>query len=74
MEWLKIIAVGISVLVAAAVTIAVAYMVIIWAPVAAFAEAKCLAAGYPEVRVTWHLKKYCMNLDGTVTITVDELE
>lgn len=49
------------------------FMIFIFAPVAMNAEARCLEAGYPEFRVTWKLDKYCMNLDGTVTVKVDKL-
>lgn len=35
------------------------------------AEENCLADGYPEARVTWSYKVYCVNLDGAVTTKVD---
>lgn len=34
----------------------------------ATAEADCLAKGYPKAAVTWNLHRYCMNLEGTVTV------
>lgn len=36
-------------------------------------QAQCLESGYPEARVTWKLDRYCMNLDGTVTVKVDKI-
>jgi hypothetical protein len=38
------------------------------------AEAKCLEAGYPRSAVTWNLRQYCMNLEGSVTVKVEEIE
>lgn len=37
------------------------------------AEAKCLEAGMPKSAVTWNYKQYCMNLEGTVTVNVQEI-
>ena len=37
-------------------------------------EVQCLEKGYPEVRTTWNLKGYCVNIDGVVTGVVEELE
>ena len=37
-------------------------------------EVECLEKGYPEVRTTWNLKGYCVNIDGVVTGVVEELE
>jgi hypothetical protein len=51
----------------------VLYLVFVWMPVTLYAEAECLRKGYPEHRVTVGLSKYCMNLDGTVTVSVDRL-
>lgn len=49
------------------------YVVFVWGPVALYAEAKCLEQGYPEYKVTVGLEKYCLNLDGTITVAVDKL-
>jgi prepilin-type N-terminal cleavage/methylation domain-containing protein len=43
-------------------------------PVGFATEAKCLERGYPNFAVTWNLKRYCMNLQGTVSVRVDSLE
>lgn len=37
-------------------------------------EVQCLKKGYPEVRTTWNLEGYCVNIDGAVTGVVEELE
>ena len=50
----------------------VAYTMIIWMPVNVYNEAKCLEKGYPEHRVSVGLERYCMNLDGTITVSVDK--
>ena len=36
-------------------------------------EKHCLEAGYPRTSTTWDLQGYCMNLEGSVTVTVDKL-
>ena len=36
-------------------------------------EKACLEAGYPRTSTTWDLQGYCMNLEGSVTVTVDKL-
>lgn len=45
----------------------------IYTPVSLAASAGCLAKGYPKSAVTWDFKKYCMNLEGTVTVDVEAL-
>lgn len=47
---------------------------VVYVPAEVLAQEKCLEAGYPEAKVTWNLKRYCTNLDGVVTVTVDQLE
>lgn len=37
-------------------------------------EVECLEKGYPDVRTTWNLEGYCVNIDGAVTGVVEELE
>jgi len=53
--------------------VAVLAAVIVYVPVNLAAGAKCLQGGYPKYAVTWNLKRYCMTLDGAVTVKVDEL-
>lgn len=49
------------------------WMLFVMLPVALVADAKCLERGYPKSSVTWNFKRYCMNLEGTVTVTVDSI-
>lgn len=48
------------------------YTMFIYIPVSVYAEAECLRKGYPEYRVSVGLERYCMNLDGSITVTVDK--
>jgi len=50
------------------------YTIFIWGPVNIYTEAKCLKAGYPEHRVSVGLEMYCLNLQGDVTVNVDQLK
>ena len=45
--------------------------VFIYAPVRLYTEAECLAKGYPKYAVSVGLERYCVNLDGSVTVKVD---
>jgi hypothetical protein len=54
--------------------ILLAVMLIVVLPVTLVTEAKCLERGYPKSAVTWNLKGYCLNLDGSVTVKVDSVE
>ena len=47
---------------------------VVYIPVLIHTESKCLAKGYPEARVDWKLNTYCMNLDGTITVKVEEID
>jgi hypothetical protein len=51
----------------------VGYTIFVWAPVYLYAEAKCLEKGYPKANVSVGLSRYCMNLDGSVTVKVDKI-
>lgn len=42
-------------------------------PATLSAEAACFEKGYPKAEVTWNLKRYCINLQGTVTVDVAKL-
>lgn len=53
--------------------LAMTFTFFVYMPVSVHAEKKCLAAGYPETRVDYMLNAYCLNLDGTVTVTVKAL-
>ena len=49
------------------------YTIFVWAPVHLYTEAKCLEKGYPKSKVSVGLSRYCMNLEGTVTVKVDRI-
>ena len=46
-------------------------VVFLYLPVRLYAEAECYRRGYPEARITIGLERYCMNLDGSVTVKVE---
>lgn len=58
----------------ALMTLGVAVFLFVYLPVLVHAEKRCLQAGYPETRITYDFERFCMNLEGTVTIRVDKLE
>ena len=60
------------ILVAAPLVIFLAYFMFVFGPVSIYAEAECLRKGYPEYRVSVGLERYCMTLDGSVTVQVDK--
>ena len=49
------------------------YAVFFIVPVLMYTEAECLRNGYPKSSVTVGLERYCMNLQGTVTVRVDKV-
>ena len=49
------------------------YVFLVLAPVSAYADAKCLEAGYPKSSVTWNLDSYCLGLDGATKTEVRKL-
>lgn len=51
-----------------------AYVFVAWGPTSLYAEAECLAAGYPKHQVSVGLERYCMNLEGTITVSVKKLK
>ena len=42
-------------------------------PVSLATNAECLRNGYPKSEVTIGLERYCMNLNGTVTVKVEKI-
>jgi len=48
------------------------YVWLIWIPVNVYTEAKCLQKGYPEARVSIGLERYCITLNGSITVVVDK--
>ena len=56
----------------AAFTLFAIYVLFIMIPVLMYTEAECLREGYPEYRVSIGLERYCMTLDGVITVKVDK--
>ena len=51
----------------------VLWVLVVMTPVMMYTEAECLRNGYPKYSVSVGLERYCMNLDGTVTVKVDKV-
>ena len=49
------------------------YVMFFIMPVALYTDAECLRNGYPKAEVTVGLERYCMNLDGSVTVKVEHM-
>ena len=49
-------------------------VLLVYIPTAIVTEGRCLEGGYPNSAVTWNLKKYCMKMQGTVSVKVDSLD
>ena len=49
------------------------YFLLIVFPITLYTEAECLRKGYPAASVTVGLERYCMTLDGAVTVNVKHL-
>lgn len=47
------------------------YAIFALVPVSMYTDAECLRQGYPKSSVTIGLERYCMTLDGSVTVRVD---
>ena len=45
----------------------------VYGPRIFYVESKCLESGYPKAAVDWKLRGYCMNLEGTVTVSVQRV-
>jgi len=48
------------------------YMIFFLAPISMYTQAECLRKGYPKYAVSIGLERYCMNLDGSVTVRVEK--
>ena len=48
------------------------YVLFVLVPVVMYTEAECLRNGYPKYAVSIGLERYCMTLDGAVTVKVDK--
>lgn len=49
------------------------WLLFVLLPVALWTEQQCLAKGMPNASVTIMLDRYCLNLDGSVTVRVEKL-
>ena len=70
-EELGIWAFGIFVVTVIGIVIIVLFL---YLPVQLYTEAECLRKGYPKASVTIGLERYCLTLDGAVTVKVDKAE
>ena len=64
-----------NVLVFGAAGLVVAFLlfaIFVYQPVSLYAEAECLRLGYPKAKVSVGLERYCITLDGAVTVRVDK--
>ena len=50
------------------------FLLVAYLPVALYTQAECLRNGYPKYAVSIGLERYCMNLEGTVTVRVDKAD
>lgn len=55
----------------AIIGISILYLLFALVPVSLYTEAECLRQGYPKSSVSIGLERYCMTLDGSVTVRVD---
>ncbi len=62
------------VIVFAIIIVSLSVYMAIMLPVQLYHGAKCIEAGYPKSYVTYNLKGYCINLDGSVTAKVIPIE
>ena len=49
------------------------YIVLVGGPTYLSAEAECLRKGYPKAAISIGMERYCMNLDGSITVKVEKL-
>lgn len=48
-------------------------LLFVYLPFSMYTQAECLRKGYPKYAVTVGLERYCMNLEGTITVRVEQL-
>lgn len=51
----------------------VLFVLFVVMPVRLYTDAECLRAGYPRSAVSVGLERYCLNLEGSVTVRVDKV-
>lgn len=56
-----------------ALVLAFVVAIVVYVPAYAIAEASCLEKGYPSYSLTWDLRTFCKSLDGSVTVSVQEI-
>lgn len=49
-------------------------VVFVYAPRSLYVDQKCAQQGFPKSKVTVDLTGYCMNLDGSVTIKMEQVK
>jgi len=49
----------------------VVYVIFVVVPVEIYTTGECLEKGYPRSAVSFGLNRYCMNLEGSVTVKVE---
>jgi hypothetical protein len=50
------------------------FVLLVVVPIKEYTKAECLEAGYPRSYVTYNFKRYCANLQGSVTVKVEKLK
>lgn len=66
MDWIKRLIGGLI----AACALLVAVLLLVYMPAMLKTEADCLRQGFPKSSVSVGLERYCMNMQGAVTIVV----
>ena len=51
----------------------VLYIILVGGPTYLYTEAECLRKGYPKSAISIGMERYCMNLDGSITVKVEKL-
>ena len=72
MDFEDVVMVGFGVVICVAASLT-AVATFVYLPVMLYADMKCAEAGFPKSKVTINLARYCMNLDGSVTVKMEKL-
>ncbi len=65
---------GVAITVLGLLVLFAMWLMFVWLPISAVNQADCLRAGYPESRVTFNFERYCLTLDGAVTVKVEAVK